>query len=736
MVLRRNSFMKAIFGICLLLIAALQAAAQPFSNPHTEAELVAGVQSVQPGKPFWLALRLKMDPHWHTYWSNPGSTGIPTTIKWQNLPEGMEIGDIQWPTPIVFEMAGINNYVYEGEVFLMMRATPPPDLKPGDTLSLKARADWLECDDKMCVPGGASVSLELPVQNATPTPSDWADELNVTREDYWPKQLPDAWATAAQLDGDKITLTLTPQGEPPHHDPGQITVFSENSFVAPDEPQTVDRQPGGKITITLTKDTYFSGESKTLPAVLRASNGWQPGGEPIGLAIDPAFGEEPAPATASADQAATVANGNDQVDRSFAGMIVLAFIGGMILNLMPCVFPVIGLKVMSFVKQAGQSRGKILAHGAVYTGGVLLSFWAIGLLFEPVHQTFLTTGQVQGGWGAWLTPGFILFLIVLVFVFSLSLSGVFEIGGSMIGLGAKFSGQTGYFGSFTSGLFAVAVGAPCAAPFLAPVLGALVQTPLLMRELLLTVIGLGLAFPYLLLSAFPALTKKLPKPGAWMETFKQGMAFLLYATVAWLLWTIAGQVDAPALGMVLASIVLAGVGCWVFGRWAAPHRKSRTRFVGTIAALLLIVGPAFYAWTMIAQSQTRLQEIADAKASGQQLDYLVWEEWSPEKVQALREEGRPVYIDFTARWCLTCQVNKRVYSDPALVRLFQKYDVATLKADWTNHNPAIGDALAEFGRNAVPFNVLYLPGERPPVTLPEVLTVSNVSAALQKIGED
>lgn len=730
--------MKAIFGIFLWLSAALWLAAEPVRSQHTEAELVADVESVQPGESFWLALRLEMDPHWHTYWSNPGSTGITTSLEWQDLPEGMEIGEIHWPTPIVFEMAGINNYVYEGQVLLMMRATPPADLEPGDTLTLKARADWLECDDKLCVPGGADLEISLPVEDAPPAPSPWANAMNATREDLWPKALPDAWTASAQREGDQVTLILSPSEDVRHHDPGEIIFFSKNAYIGPDDPQTIERGAQGKITIELTKDAYFSGDPDTLPAILRAANGWLPGGEPVGLEIDPAFGAATSAAAGSSDSAQT-SGGNAKesgfAERSLAGMIVLAFIGGMILNLMPCVFPVIGLKVMSFVKQAGESRGKVILHGALYTIGVLLSFWAIGLLFEPIHQSFLDTGTVEGGWGAWLTPSFILFLMLLVFVFSLSLSGVFEIGGSMIGVGAKFSSQSGYVGSFTSGLFAVAVGAPCAAPFLAPVLGALVKAPLPTRELLLTVIGLGLAFPYLLLSIFPALTKKLPKPGAWMETFKQGMAFLLYATVAWLLWTIIGQVSAPALGAVLFSLVLAALGCWVFGRWSAPHRKSRTRLIGSIVALLLVIGPGLYAWSMIRESQQRQLEIAEAKASGQKLDYLVWEKWSPEKVNELLAQGRPVYIDFTARWCLTCQVNKRVYNNRELVETFQKYDVATLKADWTNHDPAIGKALAEFDRSAVPFNVLYMPDGRSPVTLPEVLTVSNVEAALKKIGE-
>ncbi|MBK1858176.1 protein-disulfide reductase DsbD family protein, partial [Cerasicoccus arenae] len=516
---------------------------------------------------------------------------------------------------------------------------------------------------------------------------------------------------------------------PPHHNPGEVTFFSANAYVEPSAPQVVTRAPNGTLTIELTKSEYFSGSASALPGVLRAEKGWLASGEGIGMSIDPTFG-----ATASTPLVADSAKGSETAGRSYFGLLALAFLGGLILNLMPCVFPVIGLKVMGFVNQAGESPGKVIAHGLVYTLGVLVSFWAIGLMFEPVHQTFLSTGQAEGGWAAWLTPRFVLFLIILVFVFSLSLSGLFEFGVSAIGLGSSLSAKAGYAGTFSAGLFAVAVGAPCAAPFLAPVLGALVKTSLPARELLLTMLGLGLAAPYLILSFFPGLTRKLPRPGPWMETFKEGMAFLLYATVAALVWVVADQVVPYTLFFVLISIVLAGMGSWVFGRWGAINKTAGTRRIAVVFALILIVGPVLYTFSRISEDERREHQIQLAKETGQKLDFLVWEPWSPETVSTLLAEGRPVYIDFTARWCATCQVNKRVYKSKALIEDFQKNNVATLKADWTDHNLEVTRALAEFGRSAVPFNVLYIPGRSEPVTLPELLTEANVQAALAEIG--
>lgn len=734
--------MRLLFTIFALWLAALPLSAQPrFGKPHTAAELVADVASVQPGADFWVALRLKMDPHWHTYWINPGSNGLPTTIEWSELPDGVTIGEIHWPTPKTFEMSGIINYVYEDEVFLMMPVSVADDVQPGQTFTLKARADWLECDDKMCVPGGADLTLELPVSAEAPEPTAWATALQQTRDDRWPRSLPESWQASASIADETVTLTLTPQGDATQHNPGALTFFSANSFISSDAVQGINRQADGVIALTLTKSEFFAGGAESLPGVIRSSNGWLPGGEPIGLSIDPKLGEKaPPPSPPSGGEKGpassnSAANGASEGEHSFATLLFFAFVGGFILNLMPCVFPVIGLKIMGFVKQAGESRGKVIAHGLVYTAGVLISFWAIGLLFEPVHQTFVKTGDTVGGWGSWLTPNFVLFLIILVFVFSLSLSGVFEIGGSLTGVGGRFSGQAGYAGSFTSGLFAVAVGAPCAAPFLSIVIGALVKSPLLTREVLLAFMGLGLAAPYLLLSIFPALTKKLPKPGAWMETFKEGMAFLLYATVAALVWVIADQVEPYTLLAILIALVLAALGCWIFGRWGAPHRSNTSRRVATLFFALLIILPAINAWSMISQDKERQELIAQAQETGAQLDFLVWEEWSPEAVQTLLAEGRPVYIDFTARWCATCQVNKRVYNDPSLIKLFQERNVATLKADYTKFDPRITQTLSAFGRNAVPFNVLYIPGEPNPITLPELLTVSNVEAALREIGQ-
>ncbi|MGE9294702.1 MAG: protein-disulfide reductase DsbD family protein, partial [Puniceicoccales bacterium] len=721
---------RLAFYIITLFMGLGALRAEPVRSEHVEAELVSTVESVRPGEPFWMALRLKMDPHWHTYWVNPGDAGLVTEIKWKEAPEGMKISGFVWPTPKLFDQAGIINYVYEDETYLLMKATPPASLKPGDTLTLEARADWLECDDSMCLPGGVDLSLELPVKDEPPVDGQYSSIIDTFRQKHLPKMSND-WAASASVDDSTVTLTLVPQGDAIGHELGEVYFFSSNAYISAGAEQTVTRDDDGVVTITMQLDEYYSGPqpAESLPGVVRSDNGWVPGEAFIGLEINPdlgtsAGGEQAAAGGEVSGTADSVASNTADSEASATApsllpLLGLAFVGGLILNLMPCVFPVIGLKIMSFVNQAGEERGKVVAHGFIYTLGVLMSFWALaGVLIA------LRAGGEELGWGFQLqSPGFVLALTVLLLVFGLNLSGVFEVGHSAVGVGANLTAKKGLSGSFFSGVLATVVATPCAAPFLAPALGGALTLPPVQSIVIFTVIGLGLAFPYLLLSFFPQLASKLPRPGAWMESFKQLMGFLMYATVAALIWVLAGQVASETLLIVLFSLVVASLGCWVFGRWGQPHKSSGARFTAIVIALLLIIGAPIYAWNDIRAAQQRAEQVAAAKAAGEQLDFLVWEKWSPETVEKLLAEGRPVYIDFTARWCATCQVNKRVYKDPALIGKFQQDKVVTLKADWTNHDPAITQALAKFNRSAVPFNVLYIPGESTPVTLPELLTV-------------
>lgn len=408
------------------------------------------------------------------------------------------------------------------------------------------------------------------------------------------------------------------------------------------------------------------------------------------------------------DEARSPDEAEDEEPQSWISLLFLAFLGGLILNVMPCVFPVLGIKVMGFVNQAGENRRMILWHGLAYTAGVLVCFWALGAVLIA-----LQSGGADLGWGFQLqSPVFVFLLTFFLFMFALNMVGVFEVGSSAVGVGQELQNRSGLGGSFFSGLLATVVATPCAAPFLGPALGFAFTLPPVPTLLFFTVIGLGLSSPYLVLSLFPKWVSALPRPGAWMESFKQAMAFLLFGTSAYLLWSLEAMVGEEKLLWTFLAFAFVAFGCWVYGRWCLPHRKPVSRIVGGLVALLAIAGGLAKAWP------------------GEEGK---WEDWSPERVAELREKGTPVYVDYTARWCATCQVNKRVYDDPALVALIEAKGITLLKADWTNEDERITRALADLGKAAVPVNVLYVPSQDDPVILPELLTVDNVSEALGAI---
>jgi len=384
-------------------------------------------------------------------------------------------------------------------------------------------------------------------------------------------------------------------------------------------------------------------------------------------------------------------------------LVGYALIGGLILNVMPCVFPVLGIKVMGLVRQAGEDRSVVMKHGLAYTLGVLVCFWALAALVIVLGKS----------WGSQLqSPNFVMGLTVFFLIFGLSMAGVFEIGTSAVGVGADLQNKSGLSGSFFSGLLAVVVATPCSAPFLGTALGYAVTLPAIPALLLFTCIGLGLALPFLILAAFPSLISRLPRPGAWMESFKQGMSFFLIGTVVYLAWVLSGMVSEIGFLYILFALVLVAMACWIYGRWCLPHKPASTRTAALVIALLMAGGAVSWAWP--------------------HREALTWEKWSPELVASLRAEKKPVYIDFTAKWCATCQVNKRVYHDGALVKLINEKKVVLLKADWTNPDDRIKKALEDLGKAAVPVNVLYLPDAAEPLVLPELLTVENVSEQLSK----
>ena len=679
--LRRLLSALPLLACALVFAQLLPAATKP--SP-VKASLVTADASVQPGQPLTVALRLVHDAHWHTYWLNPG-TGLPTALKW-NLPTGWTAGEIQWPAPLALKDKAGNTIGngYEGELFLPVTLTPPANVTAGSSIELKASADWLMCAE-ICVPGSADVSLTLPVSTGTPKPdATYGEKIRATVAGL--PRADAAWKVTASRDAKNLTLTITPTANSTAA-PANLHVFSDDGLVAFDLPQTVKSNGQGGFTLVAPISPDGPQNAKNLLGVLTTSTSWVPGATLRGLRVDTTFVAAAPPSTPIAQ---------------LLGTLVLAFLGGLVLNLMPCVFPVLGIKILGFVNQSGQDKKKVVLHGLVFALGVLLSFWSLAAVLA-----ILRAGGQELGWGFQLQePGFVFILAAVMLVFAMNMSGVFEFGLSATAVGADLQMKSGFAGSFFTGVLATAVATPCSAPFLAPALGAALAVPTGESFVIFTAIAVGLSAPYLLLSLFPQAVKILPRPGAWMETFKQFMAFPLYGTVGALVWVLAGQLGDDSL-MAIFGLVTIALGIWVYGRWTAPGASAgRVRFGHAGLLALLLVG-AWLGWP--------------AKSK------VVWEPWSPEAVTKLRAEKRIVYIDFTARWCATCQTNKKlVFGSADVLKIFADKKVATLRADWTNKDPRITAELAVYNRSAVPFNVIWLPGKDAPVILPELLTPGSV----------
>lgn len=648
--------------------------------------LVSPMDQVRPGDSFYVGVEFRINPGWHTYWINAGDTGREGRVQW-NIPDGVEVGELIWPHPEVYRNNHLVDYVYEDEVILYAEFTLSEDWEEGKKLEIAADVDWLMCE-KICIPGKATVTLEIPVGSEKKIDSKQQEKFEQTRQ-LWP-------AAAEELSyelyhsGERLQLLI--RGFPDAADLAEDTwFFAIDPVVSPGADQTIHKNEEGDILLETRISEYAGTLGETVRGVLVNSKGWS--------VID----GRPALAIAATVNEGRVSDFGGTVEEETTplslGLLLLAFGGGLILNLMPCVFPVLGIKIMGFVQQSGQSRGKVVSHGLLFTAGVLVSFWILaGALLA------LRAGGSELGWGFQLqSPTFVFGIAIFLLLFALNLSGLFEIGFKLATAGGKYEGKSGWGGSFLSGILATIVATPCSAPILATALaGALTLAP--MDSLLaFTAIALGLATPYLVLSLFPALVRMLPKPGAWMETMKQFLAFPLYATVGWLMYVFAGQVSGDQLLDGLLALTLIAMAAWIYGKYSKPHLPSRTRSLGWIGAILALTGG-------IALGLPQESEIT-------------WETWSPERVEALQEENRWIYVDYTARWCATCQVNKKVvFSSEEVLNFIRENDVALLKADWTNEDPVITRSLAGFGKAAVPVNLIYAPGESEPAILPETLT--------------
>ena len=686
--------MRFLAGVLCALIFAGAAAAQPVNSGHIVSELVAEAPGIAPGQTLRVALRQQIRKGWHTYWRNAGDSGEPTRLTW-TLPAGWSASGFDWPAPARLPVGPLMNYGYQGEVLLPLTVTAPQAARPGETVALKAHAQFLVCAE-LCVPEEADLTLALPVKAAPAAPDPrWAPAIARALD-----QAPKAAGLTAAFAREGPLLKLAVTGPAVAGGSVSDAYFYPYSGAVIDHarPQAVERGPRGlTLALAASPDLQHGRAPQTLQGALVVDGhayevAAAPGPLPPGAA-----GLGPPPAKASAGPALRL---------PLAALYAL--VGGLILNLMPCVFPILAMKAAALAHHA-HNRTAARGQGLAFAVGAVTAFLALAVTLVALKQA-----GAAAGWGFQLqSPAVVAALALLMLLVALNLSGLFEVGTSLQGVGSDLAARAGLTGAFFTGALAVVVAAPCTAPFMGPAIGWALVQPAPETLAVFAALGLGFAAPFVAVAFAPALLTRLPRPGPWMDGFKKALAFPMYGAAAWLLWVLAQQADAEMLARALAGAVLLAAAAWLWG--AAQRRRAEGApavSLGGAAALLGACALAAALWPAAAPD-------------------VAPEPYSPGRLAALQAEGRPVFVNYTAAWCVSCQVNDRVaISTPGAAAAFRRTRAAYLRADWTRRDPAIAADLARFGRAGVPLYLVYGARGGEPAILPAILTEGVVVRAL------
>lgn len=707
--------MKRQFWYCCLvavltMIMAASSQGKAVQRDHITVELLSDHSAVRAGDTVTIGLRIMLEDEWHVYWTNPGDAGLAPRIKWK-LPAGFIASPPHFPAPKQIPAGPLVSFGYDNELLLLSDIIIPIDVKIDSAFSFDAEVDWLVCRVE-CIPGDAELSLNVPiVEEESQILNMWDEQFRVVRSQL-PVEDPN-WKVTAEASKNQLRLKLALDPASSNRIPSEMFFFPDKKGIIENSAtQTLARDERG-FELLIQLNPMNTDTLTEVSGMLVSDDLWVAGNTRHALTIS-----TPVKATSVTNPIA-----NAGVEISWWQALLFAFVGGLILNLMPCVLPVLSIKVLSFVQQAGEGQKQILQHNAVFTLGVLISFWtlAAGLLL-------LRAGGEQLGWGFQLqSPTFIIILASFMFLMALNLLGVFEVGTSLTGIGGT-SRRSGLIGSFITGVTATVVATPCTAPFMGSALGYSLTQPAVISLAIFTSLGLGMSAPYVLLTSIPWLLKFLPRPGRWMETLKHVMGFLLMATVVWLIWVLSIQAGTDSILLLLGTLLILGLCGWILGRWGGYAVERSKRLSAMILAIAL-------ALTSVALASMNVTPLIMTTTGTTLSNGLTWEPFSPDRITELNDQGRPLLIDFTAAWCLSCKVNERVaFGSLDVQGKLNSLSVVTMKADWTSRDERITKALAEFGRNSVPLYVLYTgKSGQSPIVLPEILTPGIVIEALNKL---
>lgn len=686
---------------------AQTASVQIMDGSHLQADLVPEMTAAVPGTTLWMALRLDHQEHWHTYWINPGDAGVPTKILW-NLPAGVTAGAMIWPIPERFDLpADLVDFGYTGEVFLLIPLTIAADYA-ATTLPLEANVQWVECED-ICIPSGADISLELPVSDNAAVNTNWAWAFAQTRQSQ-PRADISLDATFSFAQGELQLLVQATEA---------IFESAADITFIPDKDGAVDYLAEQHITTQLSSLQLRQGQHRRVARIIPERVGGlllvtDAAGKQLAYQVNAA----PAQGDASLLGAEPAALNSEL---TIGTVFVFALLGGLILNLMPCVFPILSLKVLSLANATAASKREQGWHGVAYTGGVMLSFLALA--------TVLLTLQAGGaaiGWGFQLQqPWLVASLICVFFVMGLSMSGVVEFGTSIMGIGSELQEQEGLKGSFFTGVLAAVVASPCTAPFMGAAMGFAFTQSMPVALTVFLALGFGMALPFLALSCIPELGKYMPRPGAWMQTFRQILAFPLYATAVWLLWVLGNQVGTNGMALIVGVCVVLAFACWL---WQLRHASSGAKRHMLAALILVCMGLVFGALTSdFMQRNEANSAVADIDAN--------YEPYTAARLSQLRAEGKPVFVNMTAAWCITCLVNEKVaLGTEAVIKAMADKGITYMKGDWTNNDPAITAVLRQYQTAGVPLYLLFpADSSLPAEVLPQLLTEGIMLAAFNRL---